>query len=380
MLMNIGHPTGLQFALAFVTLFSNTLGHTQAAASPVEQSSMTVFPVQSNLVLVPTLVTNKTGEVVYTLKAEDFKIEDNGVEQRPILDEDSSQQPLSLVVAVQTGGVASQHLPDLRRLETMLEVMVGNVPHKIALVSFDSKPHLLQDFTEDTHQIGTSMQSIRTGDHGAAILDGLAFSLNLLQKQPPTFRRAVLLISEAVDHGSVTRIDEALRDVSETNTAIYSMTFSTEKAVVGAAIANKEPPTGASMCYQRGTRSRGGSPQQGSCVNFAPVIILGARLGMNALRHNTSEAVARLTGGEYMRFEDEKSLEKGLFMISNQLSNRYMLSFVPHSPTPGLHTIQVTLGNYPELQVSARTNYWVAGKVSPESSSSSSEQQDIDPR
>ncbi len=368
MLMNIRHLTRPPFALACVTLFANTLGHAQAVGSPVEQSSMSVLPVQANLVLVPTLVTNKTGEVIYALKAQDFKVEDNGVEQRVILDEDSSEQPLSLVVVVQTGDVASQHLPDLRGLPTMLEAMVGNVPHNVAVVSFDSKPHLVQDFTQDLNQIGTDMQSLRTGDQGAAILDSLAFSLRLLQKQPPTFRRAILLISEAVDHGSVTRIDEALRDVSETNTAIYSMTFSTDKAVAGAAMANKEPPSETRSCYQRGAQSVGGSPRQGGCVSFTPLIVLGARLGMNALRRNTAEAVARLTGGEHMRFEDGKSLENGLFMISNQLSNRYMLSFTPHSPTPGLHTIQVTLRSYPELQVSTRTSYWVAGRVSPEAS------------
>jgi VWFA-related protein len=363
--MNVGRLTSPQFALACATLFANTLGHAQAAASPVEQSSTPVLPVQSNLVLVPTLVTNKTGEVVYALNAQDFKIEDNGVEQRAILDEDSSEQPLSLVVAVQTGGVASQHLPDLRRVETMLETMIGDVPHHVAVVSFDSKPHLVQDFTQDLNQIGTNMQSLRTGDQGAAILDGLAFSLRLLQREPPTFRRAILLISEAVDHGSVTGIAEALRDVSESNTAIYSMTFSTDKAVAGAAMANKAPPTGTSSCDQHGAQAVGGNPRQGSCVSFTPLIVLGARLGVNGLRRNTAEAVARLTGGESMRFEDEKSLESGLFTISNQLSNRYMLSFTPRSPAPGLHTIQVTLRNYPELQVSARTSYWVAGKSEP---------------
>ena len=54
----------------------------------------------------------------------------------------------------------------------------------------------------------------------AGILDGLVFSLNLVQKQPPEFRRAVLLISEAIAHGSTTRLNEALRDVSETNIAV----------------------------------------------------------------------------------------------------------------------------------------------------------------
>jgi hypothetical protein len=204
------------------------------------------------------------------------------------------------------------------------------------------------------------MQRVRAGDSGAGILDGLVFSLNLVQRRPPEFRRAVLLISEAVDHGSRTRLNEALHDVSETNTAIYSMTFSTSKAETGAALANKTPPP----CPVGATQRLPGGTQR--CISFTPLIVLGARVGLAGLSRNTPETIARLTGGEHMQFNDAKSLESGLSIIANQLPNRYMLSFVPSSPTPGLHTIQVTLKNYPQLRVSARTSYWMAGRITSE--------------
>ena len=59
-----------------------------------------------------------------------------------------------------------------------------------------------------------------------SILDGLAFSVDLLRHQPQTYRRAILLLSETIDHGSHTSLDQALRAVEDTNTIIYSVGFS----------------------------------------------------------------------------------------------------------------------------------------------------------
>jgi hypothetical protein len=66
--------------------------------------------------------------------------------------------------------------------------------------------------------------------------------------------------------------------------------------------------------------------------------------------------------------------------ITNQLANCYMLSFVPRSATPGLHTIEVTLNGYPNLRVSARTSYWIAVKANHDSTEQPRGQEPPDPR
>lgn len=395
----------------------------RAHLTATQDSQSAQIRTQSNLVLVPALVKTKAGELVYTLTSQDCSISDNGIEQKVTLTDGASQQPLALVVVVQTGGTGAQQLPNLRHLGTMIEAMVGNVPHHVALVTFDSKPHLQQGFTPDLADLGRAIQAMRSGDNGAAILDGLAVSINMVRKQPPEFRRAVLLISGTVDHGSQTKLSEALRVVSETNTVVYSMAFSTSKTAVKAALANtpsspssnktntatatvtsnateqanlantlptapSDPnaatyslafsslsaavrtnlanapsPPSARGCAQHATQTVSGRlGEQESCASFMPLLLFAARLGMNGLARNTPETVARLTGGEYKKFDNRQSLESGLYVFANDLPNRYILSFQPLSPTPGLHTIEVTLKNYPKLRVSARTSYWAEGE------------------
>src|SRR5580765_19769 len=58
---------------------------------------------RSNLVLIPTLVKDSGGSIVYGLEAKDFIVEDDGVEQAIRLDEAPEGQPLSLVIAIQKG-------------------------------------------------------------------------------------------------------------------------------------------------------------------------------------------------------------------------------------------------------------------------------------
>jgi hypothetical protein len=81
-------------------------------------------------------------------------------------------------------------------------------------------------------------------------------------------------------------------------------------------------------------------------------------LAINGFHHNVPETVAHLTGGEYFSFNNTKTLERGLLTISNHVPNRYVLSFHPHSPQPGIHAITLQLKEHIDLTVTARSSYW----------------------
>jgi len=47
-------------------------------------------------------------------------------------------------------------------------------------------------------------------------------------------------------------------------------------------------------------------------------------------------------------------------VLATHIRNRYLLTFQPASPKPGLHKLEVRLPQHPELTISARTSYWAA--------------------
>ncbi len=350
-------------------LLSGTFVAAQAPAVPA--AAGTVFHAGTTLVLVPALVRTKSGELVFTLTADDFSLTDDDVPQKLSLEQDTDREPLALVVAVETGGAGARHLDDYRNLGSTIEALIGDVPHRVALVGFDSEPRVLEDFTPDTNAIAVGLHDLEAGDSGGAILDGLKFSVDQLQKQPPEYRRAILLISETVDHGSHIGLEDAVRSVSDTNTVIYSFGFSSTKTIVKPKPSRTPghgdpgPPGGclAQDPNEDPSEAKGKLEKTYDCIGLlAPplrVAKLAALLAASAMRRNASETVAHLTGGEYYSFKDRKSLQKGMLTVSNHVPNRYTLSFRPEAPHPGMHTLKLQLKDYPNLQITARRNYWV---------------------
>lgn len=333
-------------------------------------SQVPTLSVHSTLVLVPALVKTKSGQLVYTLKANDFVLTDDGAEQKLSLEDDSGNQPLALVVLVETGSDGAQHLQDYRDLAPMLDNMLGGIEHKVAVVEFDSEPYVLQNFTRNIDGAAGVLADLDPGDQKGAIFDGLSFAVDMLRKQPTTYRRAILLLSETIDHGSHTSLDDALKAISDTNTAIYSIGFASTKAEIkheASKFGSNEPgpPHG---CFSKDPNQdpatyEGRATQNFDCLaELAPplrLIKMAVIAATNAIRTNASENVAKFTGGEHFKYKDAKTLQRDLFTISNHIPNRYVLSFHPQSPHPGLHTVTLQLKNYSDLVVQARSSYWV---------------------
>ena len=309
------------------------------AAAPQEPT----FNAQANVVVVPTLVRDAKGSVVYGLQAKDFIIEDNGVEQAPYLDEAAEGEPISLMIAIQTGRRAWREFGRMRGLPAMLESVLSQPDTRTALVFFDSKLTLARDFTNNSELIEGDLKNLRAGDNGAAILDAVAYSVRLLNQQPEGRQRMLLLISETRDHGSrFEKLDDVVKLIGVTNTAVYALPFSPSLSQV--------------LDTERGSnRDEAG---WGAQPNVQGVFLMT----LAAMKKNMPQAIASMSGGEYELFESRKRFESRMTDFSNHVHNRYLLSFQPKSPRSGLHQIRVGLKDPARSEtVLFRSTYWAGG-------------------
>ena len=297
------------------------------------------FRSQINLVPVPTMVRNAHGNPVYGLKEEDFIIEDESIEQSVHLDEAAAAEPISLLIAVQCGRRAKREFGRMGGVATMLDPVLTGQNNEAALLLFDSGVNLVRDFTTQADGIEADLKNLQSRDHGAAILDAVAYGARLLGKRPEGQQRVLLLISETRDHGShFARIDDAMRLVGTTNTLVFALPFSPY------------------VSHQLDTARASNRDEWGINVD----IIEKLAAARQAMRKNIPKTLASMTGGEYELFVSRKGFETDMTRFANHLHSRYLLSFEPKDPHPGLHKIQVHLKHPTQDQILLfRSSYWV---------------------
>jgi VWFA-related protein len=303
-------------------------------------SQETTLHSQSNIVLIPALVKDQQGGIVYGLQAKDFIVEDDGVEQPVLLDDAPEGQPVSLVVAIQRGRRAYAEFPRMEGLKSMLSPVFSLGTARVALVEFDSQVDLTRNFTKDDSLVNDDLRNLQPGDGAAAILDAIEYSVHLLQQEPEERQRVLLLISETRDHGSIVKIDDTVKAIGESNSVMYALAFS--------------PALSNILDTERGNNLN----EMHEGVNF---LDLAYRIAQ-AMKKNIPSTIAAMTGGEYELFTTKKKFDVRMNDFTNHLHSRYLLSFAPRSPHPGLHQIRVRLKNAGDATVLARTSYWAEGQ------------------
>jgi len=322
-----------------VLLLCATLPAAAQTPTSADDQSYTL-KTQSNVVLVPTTVQTKHGEMIYELKPEQFVVEDNGVPQSVHVDEDTDSLGLSLVVVFQCSRAAGYEYPKLNGLGSMIDGIAGDAPREVAIVTYGSAPLLLGKFSNSVDAMARALSQLEPcDDPEASTLDAVAYATRLLESRQNHYRHAILLISETRDHGSTAKPAEVVAALGRTNTVVDAVAFGPGKTEV-----------------MNDLKYGGGSGPLGLLV-----------MAVNALKKNAAHELAALSGGEYINFTTQRGFDEGLHLLSNHVHNYYLLSFQPHAeangePASGMHRIRVSVPNYPDARIRFRESYF-AGQL-----------------
>jgi len=163
----------------------------------------------------------------------------------------------------------------------------------------------------------------------------VSYAVDLLETQPKEYRRVLLLISEERDHGSKhTRPEQLIQKIGRSDVLVLSVSFSPSRAELLHDIKDS------------------GDNRTMNMVSALAMIV-------QAFKKNVAEEVARMSGGEYTTFTGDKGFEAKVVDAAKHVRNRYLLTFSPSDPTPGLHTIRVRTAQDYGARIVARANYWL---------------------
>ncbi|HEV8384487.1 MAG TPA: VWA domain-containing protein [Candidatus Acidoferrales bacterium] len=321
--------------------------------------------VRVQMVSTPVTVRDKSGELVLELEKKDFRIFDNGVEQR-VEDFDLGGDPISLVVVAETSSRIEALLPAVRRTGIVLTENVVGQTGEAAVVAFDDDVRLDQQFTADHARIGKAIESLRMGTSGTRLYDALAEGVSLLKDRPLNRRRVILVVAEAADSGSERKLGEVLREAQLANVVIYSATLSSTAAQLRAKPKQSGPyPIGPEGTFP--VPGRAGQPQTPTSeqqersrhMDLGALLAMIVTQGINTVEDSSLDLATAGTGGLNLKSFKDAAIEKALSEIGAELHAQYMLAYRPTGTDPaGYHEIKVEVSRR-GLRVRSRPGYYI---------------------
>jgi VWFA-related protein len=314
------------------------------------------------------VVLDRDGQFVLGLKPEDFDLLDNGQPQS--IKVDVTFIPISLVVAIQANRAVEAVLPRIQKVGSLLKGLVAGEQGEVAIVAFDHRIEVKQDFTSDIDKISQALKSIRPGSSSSRLIDAFTYSVRMLGRRPENRRRIVLLISETRDGGSEGRKRDALQMAQFANVEVYSVNIN---RLVTTFTATPQPPrpdpipaTARPLPAGVPPTPQTASQVTGNATNSANFIPLGIEI-FKAVKDifvsNPVEVFTKWTGGEEHAFITLADLERALARIGDRLHSQYIVSYSPSNKDEGgYHEIKVEIRNRAELKARARHGYWIAAR------------------
>ncbi len=324
------------------------------------------------LVSTPVTVRDSKGQMVNTLDAKDFRITDNGVQQR-ILHFDMGGDPLSVVVLVETSSRIEAVLPQVGKAGIVITQTVLGASGEGAVIGFNDSVDKLQDFTATEDSIENVFTHLQAGTSGSKLYDAMAVGIEMLSGRPqptadkPGRHRVMLILSEATDVGSGTQFGAVLRQAQLANVTIYSVGLSTTRAELQAAPKDTTPHPTPPGTF--GTPPMPGTVQTPETEaarygsgDLTQAIIWAVQHVKDKIKGNPLELAATGTGGEHLATFKDRSIEKAIDEIGGELHSQYSVTYTPTGTNDaGYHEIKVAIAKPGSngWKVRARPGYYV---------------------
>jgi len=301
---------------------------------PVPESSQTL-KVQTNLVNLFATVRDKKNGIITDLKQDDFKIYEDGVEQKISYFSKDMNLPITLAILIDTSGSMQNILGAEQDAASRFVRTVMHNKDEALVISFDFDVNLLADFTEDPSVLeqGIHRAQISAVSAGGVVTPGTvpqgnAGGTNLYdavylachdELASEAGRKAVVVLSDAEDTGSKLSLNGAIEAAQRSDAVIHFLRLSDEPFYFG--------------------------------------------LGMTYNGSSVARKMADETGGREVEIKSEKNLEGAFALISEELRSQFVLGYYPtntkHDGT--FRKLKVEVAR-PDVKVLARKGYYAPTK------------------
>lgn len=345
-------------AAVFVVFLMTTAGSVEVKAQDEKaREPVDVVKVYSNLVSVPVIVSDRNGRYISGLKEDDFKLFDNSAE-RKLAYFDDAEAPLNVALLLDTSRSTEGVIDDISKAaRTFLKEL--RPQDRAMIVSFDYGVHKLSPLTSDRKILERAIKDAHVGEYFGTLLNDALMEVIQREFKPINGRKAIVLLTDGRDAGSLVSSDDLLEYATESDAMIYSIYYSPSPMRPA-----RDRPSG----RPGGIFGRRG-PNQDRQDRFPRQ--RGPRAEQRRDRADRQEQrgefaiefltrLSEVSAGRFYKSETT-DLKKTFVLIAEELRNQYRLGFYPDALARdgSLHQLKVRVDK-PDFAVRARSQYRAA--------------------
>jgi Ca-activated chloride channel family protein len=320
-----------------------------------------VIKVETNLVTMPVSILDRDGRFIGGLQQRDFKVFENGVEQK--LDYfQSVEQPFTVIMLIDVSPSTQFRIEEIQNA-AMTFVDQLRPSDRVMVVAFDERIHVLSPVTNNRNLLKNAIRQTQFGD-GTSLYEAVQSTIENQLRQIQG-RKAVVLFTDGVDTTSPRQAYQTtIRESEEVDAMFYTLRYDTSRDMNGGWGGGGNGGYGGG-----GGRRRGG----GGWGSILGTIITGGNVqigngrnpgGAGANEYETGkrylETLSQNSGGRSFEAQTMYNVESAFSGIAEELRQQYSIGYYPDKVGTVGERRQIKIRVMrPNVVVRAKTSYIV---------------------
>jgi VWFA-related protein len=313
-----------------------------------------VIRLESTLVNIPLLVSDRNGRYIPQLTKRDFLLWEDGTPQE-IASFGSEEVPINIALLLDVSPSVAGSIDDIQDA-ALAFVRELRAQDKVMVVSFDRNAHFLTDFTSDRRQLEWAIRSTKTGS-GTSIYDTVVETVSN-RLRGIEGRRALILFSDGEDTTSRrATYDEAVNVVVESDVLVYGLRYPGTGFIAGGGggwprsrYPGIQLPFPFPFPWPQQRRFPGPQSPRGQ--------------GPTGFGRDFMADITNAGGGPVYDAQSIRDLTNLASRVAEELRHVYVLSYYPTNPLSngGYRTIRIKVRNRDDIAVRHRRGYSASGR------------------
>ena len=355
---------------------TNQQPNKQPTNSSEEVDEGDVVRVETQLVTVPAVVTDKTGHPIPTLRQENFVVFEDGKPQR-LTNFATTDAPFEIALLLDTSGSTREELGLIRDAANVF-ISALRPGDRIAVVAFNNEQStrgpvaivdLLSGLTDKRTVLRNAIANVRTSN-GTPFYDALGRIGDEVFRAPAEDqfrgRRAVVALTDGVDSSSNSDIGEARARLARAGVASYFIQVSTEDYVEDRLLKDCQDDGRLTLSAKQLERFRRLFVPSAQKDDYSDFCRLGQfeRMDISRQLYNLArremDQLARTSGGRNFEAATLQQASAAFAQVANEIGTQYSLGYYPADKTRDgrYRQIKVELRGVKDAVVRARDGYY----------------------